>query len=552
LIRQRTLRNATRPAAQTTARPTDDLAPAVLRVEPDARATAQRDAATLLAEALLPAFAGASVLIWLIMLRWYDLGEKYAIPYFAFEKVPGQFHSTILHRTLALFIGGSLLYIAGCLLIARARRMTRLIKVSALAFMAGPGVVNIFLYPAGALDVFNYMVDLKLAYHYGDNPYVVTNPPFIVADPISKSAFLLNVPLFYGPAWLLFSGIPALFTGFDDVVHLLMALKAFNLLLLALTALLIARAQPTVRRRWLAAFLFLANPLIVFEGVGNAHNDVMMTLFLVAAIYAMRQPRGAWVAAPALALSALVKLFTLAVAPLFLVEAIKRRWNVRQYALGLVVTVAVAIGVIAPFWDGGDLWTGMREGTRLSQLMDHVSPLSLAQQRLKQEIVDRWPSNAYLGAYASSDVVPQDQRDRLHRQFTIVFAASALLVIAARARNLVSFERATALTLILFSLLMTNLYPWYLIPIVALLAFELKPLGIAYIFAGTLLGLCYYPAYVWGHFNSGWPKLSVHLFLADFLTAPMVAFLLLEVARIAHAAYLQRTSRSAEPEAVPA
>jgi hypothetical protein len=551
LIRPRTLDNATRPA---TGGPAGDLATDAPRVETDARGASQRDAATLLAEALLPAFAGASVLIWLIMLRWYDLGEKYAIPYFAFEKVPGQFHSAIMHRTLALFIGGSLLYIAGCLLIARARTMTRLIKVSALAFMTGPAVVNIFLYPAGALDVFNYMVDLKLAFHYGDNPYVVTNPPFIVADPISKSAFLLSVPLFYGPAWLLFSGIPALFTGFDDVVHLLMALKAFNLLLLALTALLIARAQPTARRRWLAAFLFLANPLIVFEGVGNAHNDVMMTFFLVAAVYAMRQPRGAWTAAPALALSALVKPFTLAVALLFLVEAIKRRWKVRQYALGLVFTMAVAIGVTAPFWDGGDLWTGMREGTRLSQLMDHVSPLSLAQQRLKQEIVDRWPSNAYLGAYASSDVVPQDQRDQLHRDFTIAFAAFALLVIVARARNLVSFERATALTLILFSLLMTNLYPWYLIPIVALLAFELKPLGIAYIFAGTLLGLCYYPAYVWGHFNSGWPKFQVHLFLADFLTAPMVAFLVIEFARIAHSAYLQRASRSAEPEpeAVPA
>jgi hypothetical protein len=105
---------------------------------------------------------------------------------------------------------------------------------------------------------------------------------------------------------------------------------------------------------------------------------------------------------------------------------------------------------------------------------------------------------------------------------------------------LVSFERATALTLILFSLLMTNLYAWYLIPIIALLAMDLDSFGAAYVFAGTLLGLCYYPAYVWGHFNSGWAKTDVHLFLAVFLTAPLVAYVVVETVRIGFAAWDRR------------
>jgi hypothetical protein len=150
--------------------------------------------------------------------------------------------------------------------------------------------------------------------------------------------------------------------------------------------------------------------------------------------------------------------------------------------------------------------------------------------------------------YSSADVVPQDRQDAIRRQFTVAFGALALLVIAARLFNLVSFERATALTLILFSLLMTNLYAWYLIPIIALLAMDLDPLGIAYTVAGTLLGLCYYPAYVWGHFTSGWPKNEVHLFLAVFLTAPLLAFLMIEVVRIARFAFDRRAgARSAAP-----
>jgi hypothetical protein len=504
-----------------------------------AEAGERRDLRTLVAELALPLLAVGSVLIWLQLQRWYGVTDKIAIPYFAFEKLDGQFHSEILRKTLALFILAALFYVSGFVVLARSARISTQLKIAALAFMLGPALVNIAIYPAGALDIFNYMVDLKLAYHYDANPYVVTMPDYIMQDPITRSAFLLHIPLFYGPAWLLLSAVPAFVSGFDDVANLLMALKTFNLLLLALTAWLIALAQPNSRRRWLAAFAFLANPLVIWEGIGNVHNDVMMTTFLIAAVYAMGQKPGAWLAAPAFALSALVKLFTLAAAPLFLVETLKRRWRPRQYAVGLVATVIVAVAVIAPFWDGGDLWDGMREGTRLSQKMDHVSPYSLMMQHEKAKLAAATHNPRTL-LYASTDVLPQSTQDAIRREFTVAFLVLAVLVIAARLIDLISFERATALTLILFSLLMTNLYGWYLIPIVALLALELDPLGIAYTFAGTLLGLCYYPAYVWGHFNSGWSKTDVHLFLAVFLTAPLLAFLVVELVRIAVIAWNRR------------
>jgi hypothetical protein len=509
-----------------------------------AEAVAETDAWVIAAEWLIPAFAGLSVAIWLVLMRWYDVHERYATPYFAFEKLPGQFNSPILRKTLSLFVASSLLYAGGCVLLARVPRVTRTIKLGALAFIAGPAVVNIWIFPVGALDVFNYMVDLKLAFHYHDNPYVVTNPGWLLHDPITKSAFLLNVPLFYGPAWLVFSGIPAIFTGFDDVVRLLIGLKVLNLALLGVTAWLIARAQPTPRRRWLAPFVFLANPLVVFEGIGNAHNDVMMTVLLVAALVSIRQRRTGWLAAPALALSGLVKIFSFVAAPLFLVETLKRHWRPRAYLLAAVVAVAIGAGVTLPFWDGGDGWTGFREGTRLGQRMDHVSPLSLAQQRLKEEIAGQSAALHYLSQYSSADVVPQSEQDHLHREFTVAFAALALLVLAARVANLLTLERATALTMMLFALLMTNLYPWYLIPIVALLAMELEALGLAYVFAGTLLGLAYYPAYVWAHFNTTKSLYQVHIFLAIFLTAPLVAFLLIEILRLLYGANaaLQRRS----------
>ena len=77
--------------------------------------------------------------------------------------------------------------------------------------------------------------------------------------------------------------------GFETIVTLLGALKLFNVVLLALTGLLIYRSHGDDRAGWLGVYLFLANPLVLFEGVGNAHNDVLMTLFLVAALVAFRR-----------------------------------------------------------------------------------------------------------------------------------------------------------------------------------------------------------------------------------------------------------------------
>ncbi len=37
--------------------------------------------------------------------------------------------------------------------------------------------------------------------------------------------------------------------------------------------------------------------------------------------------------------------------------------------------------------------------------------------------------------------------------------------------------------------------------------------------------------YVWAHFNSEWEKLNVHLFLALFLTVPMLVYLVVELGR---------------------
>jgi hypothetical protein len=81
-------------------------------------------------------------------------------------------------------------------------------------------------------------------------------------------------------------------------------------------------------------------------------------------------------------------------------------------------------------------------------------------------------------------------------------------------------------TLLLLLLLTTNLYAWYLIPVIALFAMRRDRLNTAYIVVATILGLAYYPMYVYAHYNTDWHRFDVHLFLAIFLTVPIVLYLL--------------------------
>jgi hypothetical protein len=482
----------------------------------------------------LVAAAGWSLFAW-----WYSLPANETNTHFAFEKVPGGFASPMLRATLLLFLLLSAIYAGGYLLISRQERLSPGARIAIVAMIGLPAIANLFAYPVGALDVFNYMIELKLAYGYGENPYLVTFAGYR-DDPFALPAFLVDVPLFYGPVWLIAYGLPVAVVGFHTIIGLLGALKLFNLVLLALTGLLIYRSQEDDRAGWLGVYLFLANPLVLFEGVGNAHNDVLMTLFLVAALVAVR--RKSVIAGPMFALSALVKLFTVVLAPLLLAFMLRDRWGWRRLALTGSLALVVVVLSVMPFWADGAIIDGLREGTAKSQEMNHVSVLSLAQQTVSTRSVSSGAAPLVSignGSTSASTSAWQPDplwslpasvaaRKALVTQLCVtVFAALALAIAVAVARGRV-MEAGVVDTLMLFSLLLTNLYPWYLIAIIASLALWQSRRGLSYVFVGTALGLAYYPAYVYARFGSDWEELHIHLFLALFLTVPMLIYLIAE------------------------
>jgi hypothetical protein len=459
-------------------------------------------------DVLLFALGLAAVGCWLLLYRWYSIAGHYEIPYFAFEKIPGGFGSPVLRGTLVLFVALSLIYAAGYWLLARAPVVSRTARLAIVGQAAAVGAINVFLFPVGALDLFRYRMALKSAYFFGENPYVSGFMEHRF-DPFAQHGFLTHLPNAKGPAWLLLSALPSYLAGFDDAVRFILALKAFNLVLLGLTAWAIYRCVVDERRGWLAAALFLTNPLILFEGVGNGHNDVMIAVFLVAALLALRGQ--SWLTLPLVTLSALVKYFTFQLLPLFLIAMVARRWSWRTIALSAAGSLAVAAVTVTPFWDGGAMLRGIGRVNEAYVGSAHVSIVSLTQQVLS---------------------TPQTGQELpLRPVFAVVFALFAVPVLWSVWRGR-AVAAAAADLLLLFLLLLTLLYPWYLIPVFALLVLCPDALDRGYLFAATALGLVYYPVAVWARFEAGFATpFATHLFLALFVTLPILLYLGLKAAR---------------------
>lgn len=462
-----------------------------------------------------------NVAAWWLLVRDWSVLDYVDVPFFAFEKADGQFDSPVLRQAFVFLIVLGVSY-AGVLVAMRSMRaVTPVRRAVIVVSIAAAALASVLLYPVGALDVFNYLVELKLAFHYDQNPYLVTFEAH-KDDSFARSAFLIDLPLFYGPVWLIVSGLPLLLTGFGDLLQALLALKIYHLGLLGIIAALIAMHQSDTRARWTGVVFLLLNPLILFEGVANVHNDVLMTVFIVAAMVSLK--RRSVMAGPLLALAVMVKLYAAALAPLFIAVALRHRWPWKRSILTTVLAVAAVAAVALPYWSDGKMVDGFEAGLEQSQHMDHVSPLSLTQQWVQQDIAESRPDPIFVRSRPAFEILPEDTADGIRRGYMEIFAgltiALALSAWKGRSEEIVAAE-----TLLLLLLFTTNLYAWYLIPVIAMFALRRDWLATAYVVVASILGLAYYPMYVYAHYNTEWSRFQVHQFLALFLTVPILLYL---------------------------
>lgn len=147
----------------------------------------------------------------------------------------------------------------------------------------------LFGMPLASMDLYSYAAQSQLAQH-GLDPYTAT-PADLPGKFLDNVAWRwVDTPSPYGPLWVAVSRWAAALTG----DHALISVLLLRLLPFA-SLLIIARLVPVLAVRFgirpdLAVWLTVANPLMLVHGVGGGHNDVVMIMFMLAALCLVTRP----------------------------------------------------------------------------------------------------------------------------------------------------------------------------------------------------------------------------------------------------------------------
>jgi hypothetical protein len=219
-----------------------------------------------------------------------------------------------------------------------------------LAFSLLFGVTLIWLYPVTATDLFQYVMRARVRVVYHANPLTVT-PDHFPADPLLPFVGEWKTSLSpYGPVWeLLAESVAAL--GFTGAVPGALAYKVVALLAYLICMAGLVRSSAGDAR---AVLFFAWNPLVLLQGLGNGHNDLVMLSWLVLALVFWKRQGNWFVATIALSLAVLTKASAAVMAPLLLAAVLRAQPSWRRRGMALLGMAALGVGMTLlaylPFW----------------------------------------------------------------------------------------------------------------------------------------------------------------------------------------------------------
>lgn len=366
------------------------------------------------------------------------------------------------------------------------------------------------VYPITAIDLFGYVARGRVLGIHHANPFL--HPPSDFPDdpagPYAGGWISLASP--YGPAWEWLAGAAAILGG-EDFLRSILVFKGVVVLAYALDALLIwaILSRLNLQQRLRGTLLFAWNPLVLLETAANGHNDVVMLLPVLLAIWLLAGRRVSastvqsqaftWLRG-ALALAALTLAAWVKYIPLLLglpaLVAIWRAlpaWRERLGALlgGAALSAALTVALWFPLWPGLDRLMVVEEAGRIL-----FSPAALAVQVLVKQ--------GWEGARAAT-VVGQIA--------LAIFGVAYLIILVRTGQGVAGFATGGLATLWAYLLIgglsFRHWYPLWLLPLAALVS---KPVLIAGALAFSLMGElspAYYTfGWVWWGPSIGWDGLA--------------------------------------------
>lgn len=295
------------------------------------------------------------------------------------------------------YVGGMMALFLLYLLALRASQHLPTERTLPIVLAAGAlmGLGMYSLYPVNAIDMFLYAARSRLWSSYGVNPSAV---PFNRFPGDAWNAYITGdwaarvSP--YGPLWNLIAAPITALAG----DRILVALVGFKLLMAACVlaggwAIARARAASGLGAAAAGALFYIWNPLVLWEGIGNGHNDVVLMLPLLLAFYAWAARRDKLVI-PLLIVAAMIKYVTLPLLPLAAIAIWRRPENraargaIAAWSAGLSALALVA--ALFPFYDLRAIVSSVREQDTIFYTSPAAAAIALLGGRYGHDLVANW------------------------------------------------------------------------------------------------------------------------------------------------------------------
>lgn len=139
------------------------------------------------------------------------------------------------------------------------------------------GFLTLFSYPFLSHDFFNYMFDARIFTYYNKNPYLYKALDF-PSDSWLRFMHWTHRSYPYGPVFLLISFLPS-FLSFGKFILNFFLFKLIWIMFFIVSIYLLNK----LNKKW--AVFFATHPLVIIEGLINAHNDLVALSLAIFGIY---------------------------------------------------------------------------------------------------------------------------------------------------------------------------------------------------------------------------------------------------------------------------
>lgn len=199
-------------------------------------------------------------------------------------------------------------------------------KFSAIKIAFVCGFILLLSYPLLSHDLFNYMFDARILTYHHANPYASRALDF-PSDPWIRFMHWTHRTYPYGPSWLILSIIPS-FLAFGKFILNFLFFKLMFVLFYIVSVYYLNKIDKK------QSIFYATHPLILIEGLINAHNDFIATALAIFGIYLVLKNQKKLLARIFLLLSGGVKYITMPV--IFAVKDRKSLWNL-LVAAGIII-----------------------------------------------------------------------------------------------------------------------------------------------------------------------------------------------------------------------